>query len=43
MCSETDAIEYLDILSVTGNTADIERIIKLYGKNDKEVKQLLKP
>jgi len=43
MSSETDAIEYLDILSVTGNTADIERIIKLYGKNDKEVKQLLKP
>lgn len=42
-CSGTDAMEYLDILSVTNNTADIERIIKLYGKNDKEVKQLLKP
>jgi len=43
LCSETDAIEYLDILSSTNRSSDIERIIKLYGKSDKEIKQLLKP
>ena len=43
MCSKDDAIEYLDLLTVSGKLSDIERIIKLYGKNDKEVKALLKP
>ena len=42
-CSKDEAIEYLDILTVTGKLSDIERIIKLYGKSDKEVKSLLKP
>lgn len=41
-CSKSDAIEYLDILTLTNKSLDIERIIKLYGKSDKEVKQLLK-
>ena len=42
-CGKDEAIEYLDILTVTGKLSDIERIIKLYGKSDKEVKSLLKP
>ena len=38
LCGKENAIEYLELLP----SAETERIIRLYGKNDKEVKQLLK-
>lgn len=43
LCSNDEAFEYLDILTLTGKQNEIEKIIRLYGKTDKEVKALLKP
>lgn len=43
LCSKDEAFEYLDILTLTGKQNEIEKIIRLYGKTDKEVKALLKP
>lgn len=40
--SEKEATEYIDILEST-NKDELKSIIKLYGKSDKEVEQLLKP
>jgi hypothetical protein len=40
--SEKEATEYIDILEST-NKDELKSIIKLYGKSDKEVDQLLKP
>lgn len=40
--SEKEATEYIDILEST-NVGDIRSIVKLYGKSDKEIDNLLKP
>jgi hypothetical protein len=40
--SEKESTEYIEILEST-NKDELKSIIKLYGKSDKEVEQLLKP
>lgn len=41
LISTTEALDYIDILYTSGSN-QLTDIIKLYGKNDKEVKSLLK-
>ena len=40
--SEKEATEYIEILEST-NVGEIRSIVKLYGKSDKEIDNLLKP
>jgi hypothetical protein len=40
--SEKEATEYIELLEST-NVGEIRSIVKLYGKTDKEIDNLLKP